>query len=70
MVRGLQAAMSGRSDRLESPIPRWRQSITGIEVAFGVYTCHGLMTVAPAASNGLVSRVATARPLAAAMAAM
>lgn len=31
---------------------------------------HGLITVTPAASNGLASRVATANPLAAAMAAM
>ncbi len=35
------------------------------------YACaHGLMTVTPAASNGLVSLVATAKPLAAAIAAM
>ena len=31
---------------------------------------HGLMTVTPAASNGLVSRVATEKPFAAAIAAM
>ena len=31
---------------------------------------HGLMTLSPAASKGLVSRVATVKPLARAMAAM
>ena len=36
----------------------------------GLHPCQGLMTAAPAASKGPGSRVATAKPLAAAMAAM
>lgn len=34
------------------------------------HACHGLMTATPAASKGLVSRVATVKPLAAAIDAM
>ncbi len=40
------------------------------QAAAGLHPCQGLMTAAPTASKGPVSRVATAKPLAAAMAAM
>ena len=36
----------------------------------GLHACQGLITAAPAASKAPVSRLATAKPLAAAMAAM
>ena len=44
----------------------------GVSVVEGtsLHPCQGLMTAAPAALKGPMSRVATARPLAAAMAAM
>ena len=47
----------------------WRKS-PGAIPAHGSQACHGLITAAPAASKGPVSRVATAKPLTAAMAAM
>ena len=46
-----------------------RSGVSRLEAA-GLHACQGLMTAAPAASKGTVSRVATVKPLAAAMAAM
>lgn len=68
------AARGGLSRRAPGPPRRSLRPIRGVRCALARDSAgrqtHGLMTAAPAASKGPTSRVATANPLAAAMAAM